>query len=446
VKASAVPRAESRVSAPHACCPEGIAVANLDSCRGIDQHLREDGPQGIIAGSMTRRLLPWLLALAACAPAAPDRSAAAQSPAAARDVQTAQVREEPWERTLRINGELAAFESATLSTKVAGRLDELAVDLGTRVKKGDLLARIDAHDYELRVTQSDAALGAARARLGLALVDGDEQDDVDPEHVAVVLQARTALDEAMREEKRVTEMVHSGVGTQAASDSAHSAVLLAQAKLQDALEEVQNRRAQVRQRRADLALARSQLADTKVLAPFEGAVVARLAGTGDYLNAGAPIARLVRYDPLRLRLDVPEYAAGGIKSGQQLRAEFEDGTKVEGQVTRLSPELGMRNRTLQVEGELANKDGALRPGSFARVEVVLDPSARTLVAPPEALLRFAGIDKLFEVVEGKAVERRVRVGRVDPGRIEILEGIAAGAELVLQPGNLQGGASVRVTH
>ena len=394
-----------------------------------------------------RPLLPIVLAgcCAACAPAAPT-PVSARADGAPRDVQTALVREEPWERTLRINGELAAFESATLSTKVAGRLDELAVDLGTRVKKGDLLARIDAHDYELRLTQAEAALGAARARLGLPLADGDEQDDVDPEHVAVVLQARTALDEALREEKRVAEMVHSGVGTQAASDSAHSAVLLDQAKLQDALEEVANRRAQVRQRRADLALARAQLADTKVLAPFEGAVVARLAGTGDYLSAGAPIARLVRYDPLRLRLDVPEYAAGGIKSGQLLRAEFEDGTKTEGQVARLSPELGSRNRTLQVEGELSNKDGALRPGSFARVEVVLDPAARTLVVPPEALLRFAGLDKLFEVVEGKALERRVRVGRSEAGRIEILEGIAAGAELVLQPGNIQGGASVRVTH
>jgi len=395
-----------------------------------------------------RPLLPLVFAAcgAACAPTAPTPVAAGQTIATPREVHTAPVREEPWERTLRVSGELVAFEQATLSTKVAGRLDELAVDLGSRVKKGDLLARVDAHDYELRVTQAEAALGAARARLGLALADGDEQDDVEPEHVAVVLQARTALEEAQREEKRVTEMVHSGVGTQAASDSAHSAVLLCQAKLQDALEEVQNRRAQVRQRRADLALARAQLADTKVLAPFEGAVVARLAGTGDYLAAGAPIARLVRYDPLRLRLDVPEYAAGGIKSGQPLRAEFEDGTKVEGQVARLSPELGSRNRTLQVEGELPNKDGALRPGSFARVEVVLDPAARTLVVPPEALMRFAGLDKLFEVVEGKALERRVRVGRVEGQRIEILEGIAAGAELVLQPGNIQGGASVRVTH
>jgi RND family efflux transporter MFP subunit len=394
---------------------------------------------------MSTRLLLLLLALGACAPAGPaaPKAAGGTQPAQFHDVRTAIAKEEPWETTLPISGELAAFESATLSTKVSGRLEELAVDLGSRVKKGDLLARVEAHDYELRVTQAEAALSAARARLGLPLEDGDGKDAVDAESVAIVRQARAALDEAQREEQRQTELLRTQVGTQAALDGAHSALLGAQGKLQDALEEVQNRRAQVLQRRADLALARAQLADTRILAPFDGAVVARLAGTGDYLGAGAPLARLVRFDPLRLRLEVPEHAAGGIKPGQVLRATLEEGTRVDGVVARISPELGARNRTLLVEGELPNPAGALRPGSFARAEVVLDGSARTLVVPPEALLRFAGIDKLFEIVDGKALERRVRVGRIDERRVEILEGIQAGAELVLAPGNLQAGASVR---
>ena len=398
---------------------------------------------------MTPRPIPalLLLALAACSPQNPAPTGAQGTAAAAssqlRDVRTAIAREEAWETTLRIQGELVAFEQATLSTKVAGRLAELSADLGTRVKAGELLAQVDPHDYELRVAQAEAALAAARARLGLSLADGDGSDEVDPETVAIVRQARAALDEAKREETRVVELVRTGVATQAASDLAHSNLLQAEGKLQDALEEVQNRRAQVQQRRADLALARSQLADTKVLAPFDGALVARLAGTGDFLASGAPIARLVRYDPLRLRIEVPEYAAAGIRPGQVLRAVLEDGQRVAGTVARISPELGARSRTLLVEGELPNPDGALRPGSFARVEVVLDGSARTLVVPSDALVRFAGIDKLFEVVDGKALERRVKVGRIEGARVEILEGLSAGAELVLAPGNIQGGASVQ---
>ena len=397
-----------------------------------------------------RSPLSIALLLAACSPTTPAPTAAKAQGSAAesgmRDVRTAVAKEEAWEKTLRISGELVAFEQATLSTKVPGRLSELAVDLGSRVKKGDLLAQIDPHDYELRLVQADAALSAARARLGLPLQDGDGKDEVEAESVAIVREARAELVEAEREQKRVDEMVRTGVTTQAAADHALTAVQLAQSKLQDALEEVANRRAQVQQRRADLALARSQLADTKVLAPFDGAVVARLAGTGDFLAAGAPLARLVRFDPLRVRLDVPEYAAAWIHPGQALRGTLEDGSRFEGSVARISPELSARNRTLQVEGELANAAGALKPGSFARVELVLDGSARTLVVPPEALVRFAGLDKVFEIVEGKSVERRVKVGRIEGVRFEILEGIQAGAELVLALGSLQGGAPVRATH
>ena len=225
-----------------------------------------------------RSPLSIALLLAACSPTTPAPTAAKAQGSAAesgmRDVRTAVAKEEAWEKTLRISGELVAFEQATLSTKVPGRLSELAVDLGSRVKKGDLLAQIDPHDYELRLVQADAALSAARARLGLPLQDGDGKDEVEAESVAIVREARAELVEAEREQKRVDEMVRTGVTTQAAADHALTAVQLAQSKLQDALEEVANRRAQVQQRRADLALARSQLADTKVLAPFDGAVVA----------------------------------------------------------------------------------------------------------------------------------------------------------------------------
>lgn len=394
------------------------------------------------------RLVCLALLTSACAPggapAGEAKSAAPAANATAREVRSARLEAQAWPRTLRVTGELAAFEEATLSAKVPGRLESLAVDLGARVAAGQLLATVDARDYELRLAQAEAALAAARARLGLPLADGDGKDEVDPESVAVVRQARAALDEAAREEKRAAEMVRTGVATQAASDNARSALLVAEGRLADALEEVQNRRAQVLQRRADLALARAQLSDTRIVAPFAGAVTARLAGTGDYLAAGAPIARLVRFDPLRLRLDVPERSALEVHVGQALDVELEGGRHVPASLARLSPALGARSRSLLVEAELQNADGALVPGSFARAEIVLDPAARTLVAPLEALVRFAGIDKLLEVVDGKLVERRVEVGRVEGARIEILRGAAEGAELVLAPGSLQGGAAVRV--
>jgi len=229
--------------------------------------------------------------------------------------------------------------------------------------------------------------------------------------------------------------VHSGVGHAAASDSAHSAVLLSQAKLQDALEEVQNRRAQLLQRRADLALARAQSRTRRCWRPSR---CGRRAPGGPATTSRP--ARRSRASCATTRCGCGWTCPSTPRSDPQrpgAAREFEDGTRVEGQIARLSPELSAKNRTLRVEGELPNREGALRSGSFARVEVVLDPAARTLVVPPEALLRFAASTSSSKSSEGKALERRVRVGRSDGQRIEILEGIAAGAELVLQPGNLQ---------
>jgi RND family efflux transporter MFP subunit len=111
----------------------------------------------------------------------------------------------------------------------------------------------------------------------------------------------------------------------------------------------------------------------------------------------------------------------------------------------LSPEINRHSRILAIEAEIENPDGLLRPGSFARVVIVLDSTARALVVPPEALVRFAGIDKVFAVEGGKAVEKRVKVGRTEETRVEILSGLAADEQVVLAPGSLRPGTSVRLS-
>ncbi len=397
-----------------------------------------------------------LLLLAACAPdpgSVADATPPASEAGAARAVRTALAREEVWERTLRVNGELAAFEEATLSAKVPGRLEQLAVDLGARVARGDELAAVDTRDYELRLAQAEAAVEAARARLGSGLSDGD--GSLQPENTAIVREARAALDDARRERERLVGLLRDGVAAQSAFDAAQARYEMAESRWHAALEEVDNRRAILAQRKAELELARQQFSDARLIAPFDGAVAARLAGTGDYLQVGDPVLRLVRFDPVRLRLEVPERSAADLRAGQSVRVRLEGGpslaaqpgerhveTPIEGRISRLSPEIAERNRTLLVEAELSNPDGDLRPGSFARAEIVVDAQARALVVPAEALVRFAGIDKLFVVEAGVASERRIDVGRVAGGRVEVLSGLQAGEVVVLSPGGLQPGERV----
>ncbi len=385
--------------------------------------------------------LSAVLLCVACAPTAAP--AAAPAPAEVREVRVATAARTTWPFVLRATGETVAHEDATLAAKVAGRLESIAVDLGSRVKRGDAVARIESRDLELRVEQAESALAAARTLLGLG-PDGDESA-FDPETSAAVRSARAELDDAVRDRQRLAELAGDGVTSKAALDRAEARVATAEAAMQDARQTTENRRAIVRQRRADLALARQTLADAVVLAPFDGAVAMRVASTGDYLGVGDPIARLVRFDPLRVRVQVPERDAALVRAGQTARVEIAGlAAPREAQVARTAPALADSSRTLTVEIELANPDLALRPGSFAAAEIVVDAARTALTIPADALVSFAGVEKVFEVQAGVATERRIQVGRRAADRIEVLSGIEPGAQVVLSPGNLRGGASVRL--
>lgn len=404
--------------------------------------------------SLRAALAAALLVLPACAPdgggpaadGAVSTAPAGASPAVARDVRAAPARVEPWPAVLRLTGELAAWEEATLAAEVPGRLASLAVDVGSRVRRGDELAALDDAELALAVAQAEAAVEVARARLGREWADGV----ADPERSALVREARAELDRARQDRDRFSLLLSEGVTTQSAFDAAETRFLTAESRWLAALEELDGRRALLRQREVELEQARLALRRAHLPAPFDGAVAARLAGTGDYLSVGGPVLRLVRHDPLRLRVEVPERDAASVRAGQAVRVRLDaesGGPPIASRIARTSPVLSQRSRTLLAEVELANADGRLRPGQFARVEIVLDPDATALSIPAEALVRFAGIDKVFLVLpDGTAEERRVRLGRLDAegGRVEVLEGLAEGDAVVLAPGGLRSGQPVRV--
>ncbi len=384
----------------------------------------------------------WLAA--GCSrPGSSSAAAPEKRPEAPRDVRVAGAEEQVWERVLRLTGELAPAEAATISTKVAGRLEALTVDVGSVVHKGDCVAKIEARDFELRLAQARAAVEAARSLLGLE--PGASASALDVERMPLVREARAEFDQSGLELERQTSLIKSGVTSQSTLDKARNDASAAESRWLATKEVIANRRATLILRETELALAEQQSVDTRILAPFDGIVAARLAGTGDYINVGAPLARVLRSDPVRLKLIVPEQASSAVKIGQELRAHFDSGAAVQvAHVARLAPALAGGDRTLGIEADIANPDGALRPGSFVRAELVLDSAARTLVIPPAALVRFAGIDKVFIAEKDLAVERRVKIGRSEDTRLEVLEGLKAGDSLVLDPGKLQGGAALRV--
>ena len=371
-------------------------------------------------------------------------SAAARSnaPAGVPSVKVLQLQREPLARSVTVSGTLAAEEQATLSFKVTGRVEQLAVDLGSTVRKGDIIARLTPTDFDLRLRQADAALQQARARLGLDPT-GDS-DAVDADQTAIVRQARAALSEARRQRERIATFVQRGISAKADLEAADAALEIADGRHQDAIEEVRNRQALLAQRRSEVAIARQQLDDTALRSPIDGVIRDRLVFAGEYRAAGTPIATVVRQHPLRLQLAVPERSSTSLRVGQRVQVTVEgDRVTHEGHISRVSPSILEGTRTLPVEAEIPNRSGRLRPGTFAKADIITD-NAPALVVPNTALVVFAGVEKLLVVRDGKAREQRIRTGVRVGDRVEILDGVSPGDVIILTPGGLADGSPVAI--
>lgn len=355
-------------------------------------------------------------------------------------VQVARAGVRPLERIVIATGSMAAHEQATLSVKVPGRVESVAVDLGSTVNKGDLIAQLEQIDYELRQKQAAAALSQARARLGLPLEGTD--DTVVDEQASIVKQAKAVLEEARKNRERVVNLSREGISSKSELDTVEAAYGVAVNRYEAALEEARTLLAVLTQRRIEFEIAKQALRDTTVVAPFDGAIQERTASAGEYVQVGSPVAMLVQTDPLRLRVEVPERQSIFVRTGQTVRVLVEgDTNEYTGRIARLSPALDEVNRMLVVEADVPNR-GSLRPGLFVRAHIVTDDRDPGLTVPPDALLTFAGLEKVFIVQDGKAAERTVRTGRAGADWVEIKSGIRAGDLVVLDPGNLRTGQPV----
>jgi RND family efflux transporter MFP subunit len=164
---------------------------------------------------------------------------------------------------------------------------------------------------------------------------------------------------------------------------------------------------------------------------------------GQYLAAGAPIVDIVRIDPLRLRVAIPELEAAGVRAGQPVRVRLQgDSAVYAGTVARLAPAIDPQSRTLLVESDIKNP-GHLRPGSLVSAQIVVSSKPAPAV-PASAIVRFAGLAKVITVEDGKAKEKQVTTGKTSGDLVEIVSGLSAGESVVARPGSLQQGQPVRV--
>ncbi|MBS1812685.1 MAG: efflux RND transporter periplasmic adaptor subunit [Acidobacteria bacterium] len=357
----------------------------------------------------------------AAQPAQPSQTTVATpKPDAPIEITTAAAISRALPRTVEVVGSLTGDEEVVVSAQIAGEISALTVDFGSYVQQGQVIAQIDRRDAQLKLEQAEAAMKQTMARLGMK-----EGVKFDPISTADVQQVKAQLDWTKTDLERATKLVEAGDVPRAVYDQALTQKNLAQARYQAALDAVNQQVALVEQQQAALNLARKNLGDTVVRAPISGAVKEKTQSRGAYVPVGGKILTLVRTNPLRLRADIPETFAAAVRVGQTITLTtdaFPDRT-FSGRVARIGASLNEQTRALTVEAQVANPGNQLRPGMFAKSQLVTNRNGAALMIPQKAVYTVAGINKVFVIENGKAIERIVKTGVSDGELIEITEGV-----------------------
>jgi multidrug efflux pump subunit AcrA (membrane-fusion protein) len=387
-------------------------------------------------------ILAGALASAACDSSAGKAAAREAAPPPPVAITTAPVVIQPIPRFLRVTGTLMADEQAEVSAETAGRVVATPVERGSRVAAGSVLARLSPTETEAQLREAEANAGQIEARL--AIKPGQE---FDIDGVPEVLTAASSLRLAEAEFGRITSLLGQRVVSQSEYDQRRTQVESARQQFQVARNAAQQQYQALQAARARVALARKALADTTVRAPFAGLVAERRVSIGDYVTRGAHVATVVRVDPLRVELTVPEQAVAKIRVGEavSLTVDAYSDKTFEGQVRFVSPAVRADQRSLTVEALVPNRDGLLKPGLFATARVQIPTKAPARLVPAAAVQTTAGTSRVFVVKGDRVEERIVTTGQAQDSMIEITDGVS-GDEIVAT-GNLSplaDGARVRV--
>lgn len=360
---------------------------------------------------------------------APEKPKIAEAPAEVF-VQAPVFTVEPvlWPILVRCQGALVADEFTTVSAKVAGRVRSVHFEIGDRVSANSILVELDSEDYKLQAEQADAQLAQARASVGLK--PGDPVENLNPDNAPPVREARAIWDESTNGLARIRALVLRDAISDSDLEIAESAEKVASAKYASAQNGVREKIAIIRVQTALKNLAQQRLEETKVYTPMDSQVQSKLISVGTYVQPGQPLLSLLRTSKLRFRSSVPERYAHQIQVGQKVTLQFDmSGQTREAVVSRINAELDAMNRSLGFEVDIDNTDDSLKSGFFGEATIELDAEAKSIALPLASVQRFAGIDKVWKVIDGKVKEQVVLVGATRGSMAEIRSGVKEGEML-----------------
>ena len=383
-----------------------VAGAFVASCRGSKANVRKEEPN------------------------------ANTQPAVVEGVTTAAAIKRELPRFFEATGSLAGDQQTDVAPQTSGKVVALGVDIGSYVKRGQMLVQLDADELKLRVDQAAAQVEQAKA----AVRQAEEKiglrpgQNFDPNRVAEVAAAKVTLELAEKNLRRAEQLIESGDVSRSFFDEQRARrdqlkeqyeVAVAQARQNYAAVDVS--RTSVANAQAALALARKNLSYAVIPAPIDGFVAERTADLGEYVSPQQKVVTIVRTNPLRIRIDIPEQAIPEVKVGQSVSittSAWPD-KNFAGRIARIAPNVSAQSRTLTVEAEIENSSNALKPGQFATVRILQERAEPAVLVPARSVLSDAGVNRVYVIKNGHAEQRLVQTGQTDGDLIEIKSGVAA---------------------
>jgi RND family efflux transporter MFP subunit len=351
-----------------------------------------------------------------------------QSDPHARSAAVALVRRKPLSNTVTVSGEFRPFQEVDVHAKVAGYIRVIRVDVGDRVRSGEVIAVLEVPELQAELQGTDASVRRSKDAVRRAKSDLQRADSV---HEAAHLNftrlkeasttrpgiiAQQELDDAEAKDKEVEAQISSG---QAALSEAENQldVTLAGQKQYTALSEY-----------------------TNIVAPFDGVVTKRYADTGALVQAGTssstqamPVVRVAETDVFRLTLPVPESAVPHVHLGSVVQVRVQAlGRTFEGKVARFADSVDEDTRTMHTEVDVRNTDHGLVQGMYAEVDLTLAHEDAALTVPVQAVSRNGAESSVLVVdAQSRLEERQVRLGLEGANSVEILSGLSEGDHVLI---------------
>lgn len=325
---------------------------------------------------------------------------------------------------LSATGTLVPDQQSQVTALVPGRVTAVLVERGSQVREGEPMLRLRDTDYRTNAATASAVVSQARSRLGLDESNGR----FDPTATAEVRAAAAQRDLA-EDGLRRAEQLHTGGSM---SDSEYQRTLLqATAAREQYRSAVNGTRASYfayQQARETLASAQRSVADSVVRAPFSGEVAERMANVGEYVTAQRAVVNLVKTDPLRMEIQVPQERFAQVRPDQavDVRVDAWPERTFRGTLRYISAAVRTDTRALVAEAVIPNADHVLRPGLFATARISLGTQRAAVVLPARAVLTEAGTSRVFVVTNGRVQARVVSVTERNGDEVLVERGVAAG--------------------